>query len=277
MEDFLVADNIAYQPAAAQTDAKGLTEERTGGADAGMVGGKIQNQNGRRNRPNHRRMAVDWIDCFRMRFPSKLAELVDSNPVGKLILWRCRQKRLPPKKHYHDCYSHHQQQQQHHHHHSVVDMVDQCWSFLNGIRETKDENSDVRKDRMMMGLKDLKMEEDGDGSEQTVWLDEGTRWLCPLGKVVVQNPWLRWYRSCSHCDSIRRQQTRLKHNQKRHIDARDKKKNKENGRGGHNIVRGWRLRKKQKTKWTREKKKQKHIREQTADGQLQNLFSTSND
>jgi hypothetical protein len=41
MEDFLVADNIAYQPAAAQTDAKGLTEERTGGADAGMVGGKI--------------------------------------------------------------------------------------------------------------------------------------------------------------------------------------------------------------------------------------------
>ena len=37
----MVADNIAYQPAAAQTDAKGLTEERTGGADAGMVGGKI--------------------------------------------------------------------------------------------------------------------------------------------------------------------------------------------------------------------------------------------
>ncbi len=31
----------AYQPAAAQTDAKGLAEERRGGADAGMVvGGK---------------------------------------------------------------------------------------------------------------------------------------------------------------------------------------------------------------------------------------------
>ena len=124
-------------------------------------------------------MAVDSIDCCRMRGPSRLAELVDSNPVGKLILWRCRQKRLPPKKRYHDCHSHQ-------HHHSVVGKVDLCWLFLNGSREKKDGNSGEKKDKEKMKTrwKDLKMGEDDGGSGQMEWLDVGMRWLYPLGKVV---------------------------------------------------------------------------------------------
>ncbi len=99
-------------------------------------------------------MAADSIDCCRTRGPSRRAELVDSNLVGKLTLWRCRRKRLRPKKRCHGCHRHHRP--------VVVGTVGQRYPFLNGSREKRG----ARKDRNSMKTewKDWTTEEaDGGG------------------------------------------------------------------------------------------------------------------